>query len=152
MKNVLQSLGLAMVAAIFVHFKNDATGEPVFLNDPLTGKPDPSKPVGVRIYGPGSKEYKAAQSAIMQEAIDEKKKKVTAKGIEDTAVELLARTTIEFVGFTYEGSEDNPLPENASFLERARAFHLDPEYVNLQEQIKSKQGDLGAFLPKATKA
>ena len=151
MKNVLQSLGLAMIASILVHFKNDATGEPVYLKD-HEGNDDKSKPVGVRMFGPGSKEYKAAQSAILQEAIDEKKKKVTAKGIEDTAIELLARTTAEFVGFTYEGSDENPLPETATHLERARAFYLDPGYTALHEQVKAKQGDLGAFLPKVTRA
>lgn len=146
--NVLQSLGLAMLATIFVHFKNDATGELAYLKDPITGEDDKSKPIGVNIFGPGSKEYKAAQSAITQEAIDAKRKKITAALIEANAVELMARTTANFVNFDYTGPDASPLPDTATQADKARAFYRDPMYVNLRDQVSEKQGDTGAFLAK----
>lgn len=149
--NVLQQLGLAMIATIFVHFRNDATGNLAYLKDPITGEDDKSKPIGVNIFGPGSKEYKAAQSAITQEAIDEKRRKITAAQIENGAVELMARTTTDFVNWSYTGPADGPaLPETATMLERARAFYLDPHYVNLRRQVEDKQGDVGNFLASAS--
>jgi hypothetical protein len=146
--NVLQSLGLALVAMIFVHFKNDATGEPVYLKDPITGEDDKSKPVGVNMVTPGSKDYKAAQSVLLQRAIDEKNKKVTARKIEANGVELLAMTTTAFVNFDYNGPDDAQLAAGASQLDRSRAFYLDPMYANLRAQVEEKMGDTGAFLAK----
>lgn len=149
--NVLQKLGLAMAASVFVHFRNDNTGELAYLPD-ANGNPDKTKPVGVKVYGPGSKEYKAAQSAMTQEAIDEKRKKITAAQIETGAVELMARTTAEFVNFDYAGPDSAPLADDAPLVERSRAFYMDPNYVNLRRQVEDKQGDLGGFLPGAQKA
>lgn len=146
--NVLQSLGLALLATIFVHFKNDATGDLVYLKDPITGEDDKSKPVGVNIVTPGSKEYKRAQSTLMQAAIDAKRKKVTASQIEANAVELLAMTTTSFVNFDYNGPEGAELPTGAPQIDRSRAFFLDPMYANLRAQVEEKQGDTGAFLAK----
>lgn len=139
MSNALKKMALA--ATLFVHFTNPATGEQVFADNPETGEPDESKPVGVTIYGPGSREYKKHQSAITQEAIDAKRKKVSAALLESNAVELLARCTSEFRNFDYEGA--------AASVETNRKFYKDPEYAHLRAQVEDKLGDFGAFLPSA---
>lgn len=136
---------LALAATLFVQFRDPRTDEPVFNvfpdDHPDAGAPNPADPVGVRVYGPGSKEYRAAQSAITNEAIERKRKKVTAELIEKNAVELLARVTSEFVGFDYEGK--------GASLETNRAFYLDPRFVHLRDQVQEKMGDYGNFLPNA---
>lgn len=150
--NALTSLALA--ATLFVHFKDPRSDEPVYhpqaatfpeghelagQANPNAGEPDLERPVGVRIYGPGSKEYRAAQTAITNENIERKRKKVTAELIEKNAVELLARTTYEFVGFDYQGKGASP--------EVCRAFYLDAQFVHLKEQVQAGMGDYGGFLP-----
>lgn len=132
----------ALAPSLFVHFTNPKTGEEVFdvfpEGHPQAGEEDESKPVGVRIYGPGSKEYRAAQTAITNEAIERKRRKVTAELIEKNAVELLARTTSEFVNFDYEGK--------GASVETCRAFYLDVRYPHLREQVQAAHGDFGSFL------
>ena len=141
MSDVLATL--ALKPTTFVHFVNPATDEPIYLalpeGHPKAGEPDLDKPVGVNVYGPGSKEYRAAQTAITQENIDRKRRKVTADLIQKNAVELLARTTYEFVNFQYEGK--------TAGLEACRAFYLDPRFTHLKEQVQDKQGAFGDFLP-----
>lgn len=153
----LDSLKLA--PTLFVHFTNPRTGDPVYLpqaetfpeGHELAGQPNPdageddeTKPVGVNAYGPGSKEYRAAQTAITNESIERKRRKVTAELIEKNGVELIARVTYEFVNFDYKGK--------GYTVDTARAFYLDPEYVHLKEQVQDKMGDYGNFLPSASKA
>jgi hypothetical protein len=147
---------LALQPTKFVHFVNPATGELVYepqpdvfpegheragQANPNAGEPNLDKPVGVRVYGPGSKEYRHAQTTLTNEAIERKRKKVTAELIEQNAVELLARTTYEFVNFDYEG--DGATPENN------RKFYRDPEYVHFREQVQAEMGDHGGFLQSA---
>ncbi len=144
MSNVLA--GLALLPSIFIQFTDPRTGEPVYHvhpeGHPEAGQPDLERPVGVRAYGPGSKEHRAAQSAITNETIERKRRKVTAELIQKNAVELLARVTYEFVGFDYH---DKP-----SSLENNRAFYMDDQYAHLLEQVQLKMGDYGGFLPSAS--
>lgn len=123
---------LALVPTLFIQFTHPVTGELVFADG------DTDKPVGVNVFGPGSKEYRAAQSAITNESIAAKRKKVTAELIERNAVELIARTTSEFVNFDYEGK--------GASLETNRAFYKDERFVHLRDQVQEKLGDYGNFL------
>ncbi len=137
--------GLALKPTLFVHFRHPATDEPVYKKFPAghdkAGEPDLEQPVGVDIYGPGSKEYRAASTAITNEAIERKRRKVTAELIQKNAVELLARCTSRFVNFEYQGK--------GSTLENNRAFYLDDQYTHLREQVQENMGDYGRFLPGA---
>lgn len=150
----MQLAGLALAATLFVHFRHPASDEPVFALFPeghsRAGEPDESKPVGVRIYGPGSKEYRATQTALLNEAIERRKKKVTAEAIESNAVKTLARTTFEFVNFTYKAEGDESEGEGQGYSpETAQLFYSDRRYVHLREQVQDAQGDHGRFLPSA---
>ena len=54
---------LALAPTTFIHFKHPGTGEPHYKRGE-DGKPDLSKPVGVRVYTPGSKESRAVDQAV----------------------------------------------------------------------------------------
>lgn len=132
---------LALKPTKFVHFKHPATDEPVYRKD-ADGNDDRERPVGVNVYGPGSKEYRAAQTAITNEAIQRGRKKVTAEMIQRNAVETLARCTYEYVNFDYQGKPAG--------VENNRAFFADDQYAHFREQVQSEMGDFGGFLPSAS--
>lgn len=134
----INTLGIALHTGVtFVHFKNPKTDEPVYLPG-ADGKPDESKPVGVNIYGPGTKHYRESQSAITQEAIDRKRRKITAELLSKNAVELVARLTVEYVNFEYNGK--------GASLDNNRAFYGDEKFEHLRDQVQEKLGDVGGFL------
>jgi hypothetical protein len=132
--------GLALAPSKFVHFKHPASDELVY-RKAADGEDDPERPVGVRVYGPGSKEYRVAQTALTNEQIQRGRKKITAEMIQRNAVETLARCTYEFVNFDYAGKPAG--------LEANRAFYADDRFVHFREQIQSEMGDFGGFLPNA---
>ena len=134
---------VAAVAKIFVHLRNPETDAKLYLNDEQ-GKPDLTKPVGVRMYSPGSIQYRNAQSAITTENIKRGKKHLTGETLRENAVELLALTTAEFVNMDYNGE--------TSGIETFRAFYSDVEMVAYKEQIEEAQGDVGNSYKSSTTA
>src|SRR3569832_1871519 len=119
---------------MFVHFVNPATDEPIYLalpeGHPKAGEPDLDKPVGVNVYGPGSKEYRAAQTAITQENIDRKRRKVPADLNQKNTKKLLARTTYEFVNFQYEGKTTNHKTNQTN--------NHNPQKTHQKKQVQDK--------------
>lgn len=128
---------LTAVAAIaFVQFRDPATDQP------MTNAA--GEPVGVEVYGPGSKQYRAAQSAIATANIKRGRKGLTGETLRENETELLARTTAKFVGFDYDGQ--------AASVDVCRKFYDDVELAHLREQVVEKQGDFGNFIPTASTA
>lgn len=141
----------AIAATLFVHFTNAATGEPIYKTDEAgefeLDANEKKIPVGVNVYGPGSVQYRNAQAELTTEALERRrnKKNITGHTLMSNEVELLARTTIGFVGFTYKGGD-------GSTLDNRREFYNDVALVHFKEQVSDKQGDVANFSQKGSNA
>ena len=133
---------LAVRSTLFVHFKNPKTHELAYVQKQVKNKDggpdeivnDTDKPIGVRIYTPGSKQYRKAEAAQMSAMVANKGKALTGEQIFANQTELLAQTTFEFVNFDEFG---------ACTVENARALYSDEQYVAIREQVIAAQNDLG---------
>lgn len=136
----------AIAATLFVHFKDPATNQPEYETNEagefVLDADGNKKPIGVRIYGPGSVQFRNAQAAIATGNIKLGKKGLKGEILFANETEILARTTAEFVNFTYSGQGAN--------LENNRKFYDDVELVHYREQVSEAQGDLGNFTKSAT--
>lgn len=147
---------VAAVAKIFVHLRNPETDAKLYApklqadgQTPETDEQgnivfDRSKPVGVRMYSPGSLQYRNAQSSITTENIKRGKKGLTGEVLRENAAELLALTTAEFVNMDYNGA--------SSGVETFRDFYNDVEMIAYKEQIEEAQGDVGNSYKTSTTA
>lgn len=126
----------------FVQFRNPANNAPVFLKKEVDGKPvdDREKPVGIKIYGPGSHESRSADAVMTQELIDAKLKKGNAELMQRLTTEKLARLSIAFVNFEHNGKSEG--------FEMFRDFYNEPGYSYLRDQIEEGQAEVADFLPK----
>lgn len=130
---------MAVAATLFIQFRDPATDALMFETDEngefkLDG--DGNKlPLGVRVYTPGSKQYRAAEAKIATEGIKRGRKGLTGDTILDNQTRLLALTTTEYVGFDVDG-------QPASYETNYKLYD-DPEYVAVREQVATAQGDLG---------
>jgi hypothetical protein len=133
---------LAVASAIFVHLKHPATHQPMYVQKEVANKDteqpelvdDLDKPIGLRMYTPGSKQYRKAEAAQMSAMVANKGKALTGEQIFANQTELLAQTTYEFVNF----DEFGPCT-----VENARRLFADEEYVAVREQAIAAQNDLG---------
>ena len=133
----------ALVATFFVHFRDASTNARLYVLDG-EGKPDPSKPIGVKVCGPGSYRYRQVQGQITTDSIKAGKKGLTGESLRENQVRLLAGTVTEFVNFEYEG--------RGASAENNAAFFGNVELVHYKEQTEESQADLGNFLPTAASA
>jgi len=116
-----------------VEIKNPTTDEPIVVD---------GKPLTVTVCGPGSKQFKAAQSVQSNRNM----KRLRTKGkIETTPEEDAAATasflsacTVSFNGFDYKGMAAND-------RETFRACYLDPKMGWLTEQVNKEMGDWSNF-------
>ena len=162
----MKSLRAAAVAAIaFIHFKNPVDGSRMFLlNEDINGRQgvrsgedgyardnDGNKlPIGVKVFGPGSAEYRKAEDAIANARIKEGKKGMTGASLREDGTRKLARCTQEFVNFEYLGVQ---IASNTDFETRVRvasAFYDDVEFAGLREQVETEQHDFANFTPTAS--
>lgn len=156
---------MAVIAMSFIHFET-AAGDKLYLPNEDAAKfggtehPDgyardaagEKMPVGVKVYGPGSSQYRAAQAAATTLGLQKGRNKMTGEMVFNQSTETLSRTVVEYVNFDYNdkrlhGNEDLParIKLNESLL-------TDLEYVAIREQIEAKQGDLSNFTPASATA
>lgn len=146
-----------LLATAFIHFRDAATNAKLYVanEDKPAGAVDGEDgfardtngeklPVGVEVYGPGSTQYRNAQSAIATANIKRGKKGLTGDILRENETELLARTTAKFVNFDYNGA--------AASYETNIKFYDDLELAHFREQVVEQQGDFGTFLPSAATA
>lgn len=109
---------------------------------------DQTKPIGVNMVAPGTKEHRAAEDAAAKLA-RQRAEKLTKKEREAGAMpslfvwigtEKAARMVTEFVGFDYNGK--------GASVENTLAFLNDPKWTLFADQIRSATGDHERFLPK----
>lgn len=155
----------AIVAMTFVHFKNPADNTRMFVtneNKPTGCVDGPDGfardlsgnklPIGVRVYGPGSTEYRKAEDKINDENFKLGKKGLSGARMRENQTTLLSRTTAEFVNFGYSptGRDDDEITVTPStpFEQRLAvcgALYNDGEFVFARDQVTEAQGDLGNF-------
>lgn len=155
---MMKSLRAAAVAAlVFVHFK-DANGARMYVTNEDAGKFNASThedgyarlngeklAMGVKVYGPGSQEFRKAQDAINTANIKNGKKGLTGASLRQDATVLLARTTAEFVNFEYLDTRVTASTDFETRVRVASAFYDDLEFVGLRDQVETEQNDLGNF-------
>lgn len=167
MKNILAQMAVA--ALMFVHFKTPA-GEKLYVpNEAITDDmrargiveskdgfardaSGAKLPVGVRVFGPGSREYRLAEDRVATENLRRGRNKLTGEQLRANATAIMARTTLEFVNFDYNGKT---VSSNMSVDEREKVceqLYNDLEYVAVRDQVETEQGDLGNYSQKATSA
>ena len=112
------------------------------LTSPATGEPlhaEDGTALAVRVYGPGSKVYAAAQADRAQRMLDRMARKgrnhrMSPEEQQAEMARFLAAVTERFVGFTYRG--------DAAAIEAAYA---DPAMGWLSEQVSKGVGDWANF-------
>lgn len=117
----------------------------VELDDPRTGEPligEGGKPCSVTVYGPGTKQFAAAQTAAANRTV----KRLRSKGRNtDTTPEeesaaratFLTAITVSFNNFTYGGMEGGP--------DAFRALYLDPKVGFITDKVNGSAGDWANF-------
>lgn len=114
------------------------------INDPATGEPvigEGGQACSVTVYGPGTRQYAAAQSAANNKAI----KRLRSKGKTDTTPEedeaakasFLSAITVSFNAFSYKGMPD----ERETF----RALYADRSLGWITDQVNAGAGDWANF-------
>lgn len=100
-------------------------------------------PMSVTVYGPGSKQFKAARSA--QSNRNMKRARASGGRVETTADEeasdvaaFLSTITVSLNNFTYKG-----LPTDAR--DTFRALYLDRKMGWITDQVNNQAGDWGRF-------
>jgi hypothetical protein len=156
----MKSLTAAAVAAVaFVHFKNPTDGTRLYVlnedaaqfgavshEDGYARDSNGDKlPIGVKVYGLGSKEYRKAEDAIATARIQAGRKALTGATLREDGTLKLARTTSEFVNFEYNGVRVTPATELDTRVRVAAAFYDDVQFAGLRDQVETEQNDLGNF-------
>lgn len=126
---------MAVLATLSFQLR-DASDEPLF-NDDKT-------PCMVTVYGPGSKEYIAAQQVkanrLMEKALKGKEVKLSAKEQAAGQVEFLVAITKEMdVGYVDDSGRD------LQGEEKLRAIYSDSTIGFIAEQVTAKVSDWGNF-------
>lgn len=127
---------------------DDPTTQQPFLVDVDDGQggvlPD-KQPMSVTVHGPGTKEYRAAQS-VSQTAymatFHRGRSKETQAQKEAREAKFLSDCTVSFNHFTYDGGDAKA---KSTFL----ACYLDPEMGWITEKVNTDMGDWAGFMQAA---
>lgn len=126
---------------------NPATQQPflVDVDDGQGGKLPGKQPMSVTVFGPGTKEYRAAQSASQQTymaTFHRGKSKETPEQKDAREAQFLASCTVSFNNFTYNGGDAR---SKGTFL----ACYLDPEMGWITDKVNGDMGDWAGFMQAA---
>jgi hypothetical protein len=119
-----------------VTINNPKTGEPFMV--PVEGQ-TALQPMSVTLYGPGSKEYKAAQNQSRKTyalTFHRGKSRETPEQEEARTARLLADITVSFNNFTYKDGDPKA-------HETHRALYIDPKMGWITSQLDGEVGDWG---------
>lgn len=109
------------------------------------GKPDISKPLVVVLYGPGSKQYQAAQAKNQNRMVEKLRRKgkvdQTAEEKASEQAEWLLACTHSFENVSYDDLQGEAM---------ARAIYTDPGIGFIADQVGKHIGDWANFTPKST--
>lgn len=98
-----------------------------------------TKPVGINLYGPASKQYRNAISALQNRQLRRGKKNVNAETLREESIGLLVSCSENGVNLEYNGAA---LDSADAF----REFYSDPKFAWAKEQVDNALGDPANFL------
>lgn len=127
---------LATAETGFVHLKHPVTDELLFDDAEMT------QPVGIKVYSPGSKQYRVAITAMQNRALKrnaDKRNKPTAEDMRAEGIDLLASISIEGVNIDYDGM---PLDNKEAF----RELYNDASLSWIKDAVDSYVGGLENFI------
>lgn len=114
---------------------------------PLIG--DDDKQCSITVYGPGSRQYAAAEAKKNNKVMDRLKRKgkadMSAEDQRAQQADFLAALTVEFHNFTYppvKDGEEVPVPD-------PRALYMDRSLGFITDQVQNFVGDWGNFSGKS---
>ncbi|WP_066723576.1 hypothetical protein [Sphingomonas pituitosa] len=111
------------------------------------------EPMGIEMYGPGTPEAAAVESAQSARAIkrmQDNNNKISLPPAEDQRAEKAADLSALTVGFQhieYDAADGTPLTGKALFL----AVYSDPSLGWIKEQADKFRDDWGNFMPRSPK-
>lgn len=131
----------ATVDTAFLHLR-DADDELMYEGDPRD-----DKKVGVVVFGPGSRQFAAAQARAENRSMDMLKKKgKTEKSADEKAAEnadFLASITVKFENLEYEDLSGNAL---------AMAIYSDPTLGYIGQQVRNFASEWSNFTKGSTRS
>lgn len=132
----LKKYALAQTAVLHLRDGNDE----LMYADGADGKPDQSKPMRVRLFGPGTKQHAAAKAAAGNRAMDRFKK----KGKMDVSAEDQIKETARFLAACTDSME-NVEYESLSGDAMFEAIYSDLSLIFIPQQIDKYLGDTANF-------
>lgn len=127
----------AVAATAFLHLR-DKKDNLMYEAGP-DGQPDESKPVGITLYGPGSKEYNKASVAKANRLMDRvKKKKADSTAEENTEINVnfFVACTEQFHHIELDG---------LTGVQLQKAVYAEPTLGYIPEQVSRFLNDWGNF-------
>lgn len=116
--------------AVFLQLNHPKSGEPMFeLGE--DGKPDKTKPIGVRIFSSDSEVFKRHQRRLQNETIENIQKKramTTAEKLDEESMNTLAACIAEIVGISWG---DRPLTSPDDNLNLITWFPWAKDQINV---------------------
>lgn len=122
----------------------DGADELMYADGP-DGKPDESKPMQIRLFGPGTKKFHAAKARASNRSIDRVKK----KGKSDQSAEEQLKETAEFLAECTDGFENievDDLTGEALY----KAVYADAELCFIAKQVDMYLGETANFTKSST--
>lgn len=132
----LKKYALAQTSVLHLRDGNDE----LMYADGADGKPDQSKPMRVRLFGPGTKQHAAAKAAAGNRAMDRFKK----KGKSDISAEDQVKETARFLVACTDAME-NIEYEGLSGEAMYEAIYSDLSLIFIPQQIDKYLGDTANF-------
>lgn len=124
---------LALKATTELQLRHPVTEELLWADKEQT------KPVAIALYGPSSKQYRNAITAMQNRQLRRGKQKVSAETLREESVKLLVACSDSGVNLTYK---DAPLDNEEAFS----ALYSDPAYAWVKDQVDAALGDPSNFL------
>jgi hypothetical protein len=139
-------------AGAFLHLESPATGSPAFVTGD-DGEPNESKPIGLNLYGPDAKEFRArtrarASQLIKQRAGKMDLKKMSLEQIEAFVLDGEKSTLMDAVDATIGWSNITIDGEYVDYS-RENAIRLYKRYPEILRQVTAFQKEASNFLQKA---
>lgn len=142
----LKNSRYALEPAATLHLRDG--NEELMYADGTDGKPDKTKPMLWKLFGPGSTQHASAKAVASARAMDRFKK----KGKTDASPEEQAGDLTKFILSCTDSTENIDYDGNLKDHEMRKALLNDPEFSYIPAQIDKYLGDTANFTKASTKA
>lgn len=129
---------LSMKDTTSLHLRHPVTDELLFADE------DKTLPVTIELFGPASKQYRNAITAMQNRALKRNQSRnknaaVSAEVMREEGIDLLVACSDKAVNLSYQGKA---VDNDAAF----RALYSDASFGWLKDQVDTVLGDVSAFL------